>query len=188
MKNIIQNFYNIIFAPQEAMENISQNQNIEQAFCVVILISIFRFVVKYNFMQDFSIANFICSGFCYIFGAIAAWCFFALFIDFIANIFDKGRHKSELLNLTAYIGILWIFLAPLNLLKDAGAFGYIFSILAQTFLIGYSIFLHVKAVEISYKLTFVKSCMLMCIPLIGYFFATAWTIEFFSKLVYMFSK
>jgi hypothetical protein len=110
-----------------------------------------------------------------------------LFFEYIAKIFDKSGNLKTLLYLTAFSTIPWIFLAPLELLKEYGDIGYFLGLILELIIYFWTIFLYCKSLQATYNITFSRSIMLIFLPFLSTLFAFFWIIGFFTKLSYIFT-
>ncbi len=187
MKNILKNAYNVIFHPGRTFAEMRCEPSMTSAIVTLIFVSFFVFTLKFNFNADTTtVFNYIFWASFTISFTIISWLLLGGFFEFVAKIFERSGFYKEFLCLSAFATTPWIFLAPLNILKSVGGIGYLFSVLLELFLYFWIIFLFVKALQVAYNLQFSRVIMLIFLPFVGSFFALAWTIGFFSKIVYMF--
>ena len=186
MENFLENFCDIILSPDEGMSRIKNAKGLTSAVFAVCFVSIFLFLIKYNY-DSFNFLVFLLSGTFVILCALIFWSLFCLFIDAIFRICTKESKLHQLLNVVAYAGLPWIFMVPAGLFKLAGGAGYAIAVILQLIIAIYVLVLYIKAVANVYDLSFLKALALVSIPLAGSFFAVAWTIGFFTKMIYIFS-
>lgn len=185
MKDFFNNFYNVLFSPNEAFVNLKNSGDIFDSVFVVILTAIFMYLQQNNFAYDEVLIVFNCLW--AIVCALFFWFIFCWFADSVAGIFSHGGKLKTLMRLVAYSGLPWLLFAPLNLLKEVGGLGYFVAVCLQTVIAFYVLYLYIKSVKEVYDLSFLKAFAFFSIPLFGSFFALLWTIGFFSKMIYIFS-
>lgn len=188
METYFKNIYRFLFEPTEVFEELKDNPNISQALCTLIWVNTFLYSLRYIFTGDIlNIFFYLFSLLFYLVTVIVAWCILGLFFEYIAKIFDRSGRLKVLLYLSSFSIIPWIFLGPLELLKNVGNLGYFFGVILELFVYFWTIFLYCKSLQATYNIRFSRSLMLIFLPFIGMFFALCWTIGFFTKLGYIFT-
>jgi hypothetical protein len=102
-------------------------------------------------------------------GGVLAWGFQTLLISTMGFVFRGHAKANCLLALFGYAGLPWLFWLPISLLKVQLApfgFGFVYPFLALG-LWGWSTFLFLKALAVSYKLSTERLVVLSLLPLIG---------------------
>lgn len=188
MHNYFHSIYKILFEPNSAFEELKQNPSTSQALITIIWVNIFLYTINYSFNPYFlNIFLYIISLFFYIISILISWFILGLFFEYIAKIFDKSGNLKTLLFLTAFSTVPWIFLAPLELLKEYGDIGYFLGLILELIIYFWTIFLYCKSLQATYNLTFSRSIMLIFLPFLSTLFAFFWIIGFFTKLSYIFT-
>ncbi len=182
-----ENIHSVIFSPKAFFEREDETISVRLGITTIVLITVISKVTVSIFDSTITDHFFILSLLWSVVCAIFLWFITALFFEYIAKIFDKDGNLTKTLYYTSFAPIPYIFFAPLSLIKDVGTLGYFLGTYSQFFLAIWIIFLYALAISSSYKISIARSFMLIFLPFIGSFFASAWTIGFFSKLWYIFS-
>ncbi len=185
--DFFENIYSIIFSPKAFFEREEMTVSVRLALATVIFISLIYNITKGIFDTSIVDASFI---FTLIFKTVFAvffWFITALLFEYIAKIFDKDGNLNKLLFYTAFAPVPYIFFAPLNLVKHAGAFAFAIASLIEFCLFIWIIYLYSLALKATYKISNARAFMLILIPFISAFFALFWIVCFFIKLCYIFS-
>lgn len=187
VNDFFENIYSVIFSPKAFFEREDITISVRLALVTVIFIALINKITLGIF--DGSILNmmFILSLLGSIISTVFLWFLTALFFEYIARIFDRGKKLEKILFLTAFVPIPYIFFAPLNLLKQIGEIGYIFATLIEFVLYFWIIFLYVLALRAAYNITISRAFMLIFLPFVASIFALNWMVCFASKLWYIFS-
>ncbi|HIS88769.1 TPA: YIP1 family protein [Candidatus Avigastranaerophilus faecigallinarum] len=187
VNDFFENIYSVIFSPKAFFEREDITISVRLALVTVIFIALINKITLGIF--DGSILNmmFILSLLGSIISTVFLWFLTALFFEYIARIFDRGKKLEKILFLTAFVPIPYIFFAPLNLLKQIGEIGYIFATLIEFVLYFWIIFLYALALRAAYNITISRAFMLIFLPFVASVFAINWMVCFVSKLWYIFS-
>ncbi len=187
VNDFFENIYSVIFSPKAFFEREDITISIRLALVTVIFIALINKITLGIF--DGSILNlmFILSLLGSIISTVLLWFLTALFFEYIARIFDRGKKLEKILFLTAFVPIPYIFFAPLNLVKQIGEIGYIFSTIIEFVLYFWIIFLYALALRAAYNITISRAFMLIFLPFVASIFAINWMVCFVSKLWYIFS-
>ncbi|MBE7705148.1 MAG: hypothetical protein E7Z90_04965 [Cyanobacteria bacterium SIG29] len=185
--NYFENLYSVIFSPKAFFEKNDHTISIRVAIANILLISSIAFTTKSIFESNILHKLFLGKLILVLLGVVITWFLTGLFFEYIAKIFNKGKKLNNILFLTSYAPLPYIFFAPLNLLKDFGSIGYFIGSYAEFFIYLWIIFLYALSLKSAYKLTIARAFMLIFLPFISIFFAIYWTICFCSKLWYIFS-
>ena len=187
VNDFFENIYSVIFSPKAFFEREDITISVKLALVTVIFIALINKITLGIF--DGSILNmmFILSLLGSIISTVFLWFLTALFFEYIARIFDRGKKLEKILFLTAFVPIPYIFFAPLNLLKQIGEIGYIFATLIEFVLYFWIIFLYALALRAAYNITISRAFMLIFLPFVASVFAINWMVCFVSKLWYIFS-
>lgn len=187
VNDFFENIYSVIFSPKAFFEREDITISVRLALVTVIFIALINKITLGIF--DGSILNmmFILSLLGSIISTVFLWFLTALFFEYIARIFDRGKKLEKILFLTAFVPIPYIFFAPLNLLKQIGEIGYIFATLIEFVLYFWIIFLYALALRAAYNITISRAFMLIFLPFVASVFAINWIVCFVSKLWYIFS-
>lgn len=189
METYFKNIQNVLFSPNTAFYEIKNNVlSSSQAVFTLVWVNIILYSLKYVFSGSFLNAFFfIFSLIFYIIGILLSWLLLTALFEYIAKIFDKSGKFKILLCLSSYSIIPWIFMTPLQLVKNIGDIGYFFAVILEIFLYFWTIFLYTKSIEAAYDLSFSRSIMLVFLPILGMLFAFSWIIGFFLKMGYIFT-
>lgn len=187
VNDFFENIYSVIFSPKAFFEREDITISIRLALVTVIFIALINKITLGIF--DGSILNlmFILSLLGSIISTVLLWFLTALFFEYIARIFDRGKKLEKILFLTAFVPIPYIFFAPLNLVKQIGEIGYIFATIIEFVLYFWIIFLYALALRAAYNITISRAFMLIFLPFVASIFAINWMVCFVSKLWYIFS-
>ena len=187
VNDFFENIYSVIFSPKAFFEREDITISIRLALVTVIFIALINKITLGIF--DGSILNlmFILSLLGSIISTVFLWFLTALFFEYIARVFDRGKKLEKILFLTAFVPIPYIFFAPLNLVKQIGEIGYIFATIIEFVLYFWIIFLYALALRAAYNITISRAFMLIFLPFVASIFAINWMVCFVSKLWYIFS-
>ena len=187
VNDFFENIYSVIFSPKAFFEREDITISVRLALVTVIFIALINKITLGVF--DGSILNlmFILSLLGAIISNVFLWFLTALFFEYIARIFDRGKKLEKILFLTAFVPIPYIFFAPLNLVKQIGEIGYIFATIIEFVLYFWIIFLYALALRAAYNITISRAFMLIFLPFVASIFAINWMVCFVSKLWYIFS-
>lgn len=183
MTKFLENFYGALFCPDKTFSNIKEETPIGQALGLVVIISILSILITSS--SYFRATGILGMGYQVIFAAIAgiiSWLFFAFFLELIATVFGQNGKMKPLLSLTAFALIPWIFLAPIELLKNTGDYGNLAAILFGLTVWLWVTILEMVAVMKTYELTFGRAFLMLIIPFLGGFLSFHWFVGFFSTL------
>lgn len=96
--------YGTLFLPQVTFEQLRANPNFVQAAIVIALVNILE-TLRLNQFLIYRIIWSVISG-------IIGWLFFTFLLKQLANIFQKNVGMLELLTLTGFASLPWLFMAP----------------------------------------------------------------------------
>lgn len=188
VEQYFKNVYGALFEPNKTFSQLKESPCSSRAVITIVWVNILLYSLKYAFT-----ANFL-NGVMFVFGLIAyivsvlfGWLMLGVFFEYIAKIFDKSGQLKKLLYLTSYAILPWIFIAPLELLKNSSAMGYFFGVLLEIIIYFWTIFLYCKSLQIAYNLKVSRAIMLIFLPFVAMVFAFFWTIGFITKLGYIFT-
>ncbi len=188
MKEYLEKVYNFIFEPNHTFSTLKDHPRVSQGLFTLVWVNILMYSLKYVFTGDpLNVVWYFFTLLKYIITVVIAWFVLGLFFEYIAKIFARSGKLKTLLFLTSFSVLPWVFLAPLELLKQAADIGYFFAVLFEIIIYFWTIFLYCKSLEITYDLRFSRAVMLIFLPFIASFFAFAWSIGFISKLIYIFN-
>ena len=187
VNDFFENIYSVIFSPKAFFEREDITISIRLALVTVIFISLINKITLGIFDGSILNAMFILSLLGSIISTVFLWFLTALFFEYIARVFDRGKKLEKILFLTAFVPIPYIFFAPLNLVKQIGEIGYIFATIIEFVLYFWIIFLYALALRAAYNITISRAFMLIFLPFVASIFAINWMVCFVSKLWYIFS-
>lgn len=183
MSNFLDNFYGTIFSPNETFSRLRENPPLLQGFFVVLFISILSPLIKSAFPHNFILFFIYFLGiFFTAIGGVIIWIFFALFLDINSRIFCKTGKIKEILTLSAFALLPWIFIAPTSLIKEGGIFGVIWGALFTLAIWLWASILVIFAIKKTYDISFIRALGLAVIPFYGGAIAFFWLIGFFTNL------
>jgi len=96
--------YGTLFLPQTTFEQLKTNPSFEQAAIVIALVNILETIRLNQFTIFSSIGSVISSA--------IGWIFFTFLLKQLASIFQKDIKLLELLTLTGFASLPWLFMAP----------------------------------------------------------------------------
>ncbi len=96
--------YGTLFLPQMTFEQLKTNPNFVQAAIVIALVNILE-TLRLNQFAIYRTLWSVVSGF-------IGWVFFTFLLKQLANIFQKKIEMRELLTLTGFASLPWLFMAP----------------------------------------------------------------------------
>ena len=188
MKKYFENLYNILFAPNEAFENIEETTTMPVAVLTLVLTNTVMFLLKSTPADGFLGGIFYFFGYVgFIFGTMFTWFLTAIFFEIIAKIFSKSGKLRILLKRTSYVCLPVIFFAPFELLKQSSDTGYFFGTKFEILLYFWMIFLYAKSLEKTYDLKFSSSLLLIFLPLIAFIFFVIRLMGSFFDMGYIYS-
>ncbi len=187
VNDFFENIYSVIFSPKAFFEREDVTVSIRLAVVTVVFIALINKLTLGIFDGSILSLMFIFSLFYSIISTVFIWFLTALFFEYIARIFDRGKKLEKILFLTAFVPVPYIFFAPLNLIKQIGEIGYIFATIIECVLYFWIIFLYALALRAVYNITISRAFMLIFLPFVASFFAINWMVCFVSKLWYIFS-
>jgi hypothetical protein len=186
MSNFLDNFFGVLFSPDETFDNLRENPPLSKGFYIVIFISLLQPLLDLELTGGkLSLLWFGLKVFGSIFFGILSWLFFAFFIDAVANIFCQSGKIKTFLTLFAFALVPWMFMAPIELLKTGGVIEGIMGVFLGFFVWLWVIILTIKAIIKSYQLSFGRTLVLITIPFMGSFLALYWISIFFSTLFHI---
>ena len=189
MEMYFKNIYKVLFEPGVAFIDIkNQVLGSSQAVFTLVWVNIVLYSLKYMFSATVLNAFlYLCSLLFYLVSIVFSWVLLTVLFEYIAKIFDKSGKFKLLFCLSSYSVIPWIFMAPMQLIKNVGDVGYFFAVLFEVLIYLWTIFLYVKSLEVTYDLSFSRAIMLIFLPIVGMLFAIPWIIGFFIKIGYIFT-
>lgn len=189
MEAYFKNISKVLFEPNVAFEEIKEGiSSSSQAVFTLVWVNIILYSLKYMFSANVLNAFFyLCSLFFYLVSIVFSWLLLSVLFEYFAKIFDKSGKFKLLFCLSSYSIIPWIFMAPMQLIKNVGDIGYFFAVLFEILIYLWTIFLYVKSLQAAYDLTFSRAIMLIFLPIVGMLFAVPWIIGFFIKMGYIFT-
>ncbi|MDD3151055.1 MAG: YIP1 family protein [Candidatus Gastranaerophilales bacterium] len=178
-----ENIYNTFFNSDEGFDKLKEEKPFYQAVLIVIFISILDPLVKLNPVEHSSLVLFGFSLLSTAIGGIISWLFFGFFVEIMASIFGKSGNIRTFLILSAFALLPWIFLAPIELLKNnpsivTGFFGILFGLIVWL----RTVMLFLRAIAKTYETTVRKTLYFVLIPFIGSIIYFHWFIGFFTTL------
>lgn len=189
INKIFENIYYLILKPDLALEKISMNLSISDSLILVLFVAIFSHTLNFNF--NCSILNntlvFFSSLLFSIFLTFFLWIMECSTFALMSKIFTNNSKFIKLLCLSSYSFLPFILISPFDLLKELGSIGYFFSVIFQLFIYIWVIFLFLKVLQFTYKISLSRALILFVIPLICLFFVSLQVIDFIFKLSYIFT-
>ncbi len=100
--------YGTLFLPRDTFANIKARPSFWQGAIVIALVNILE-IIRLNQLNLFRVIS-------AVIGSLIGWLFFTFLLKQLAGIFQKTVKMSELLTLTGFASLPWLFMAPaLNL-------------------------------------------------------------------------
>ncbi|GBO51626.1 hypothetical protein APA_867 [Pseudanabaena sp. lw0831] len=96
--------YGTLFLPQVTFEQLKANPNFVQAAIVIALVNILE-TLRLDQFAIYRIIWSVISGF-------IGWVFFTFLLKQLANVFQKNVEMRQLLTLTGFASLPWLFMAP----------------------------------------------------------------------------
>lgn len=189
METYFKNIYKVLFEPNTAFTEIKNDVlSSSQAVFTIVWVNIILYSLKYMFSGNVLNAFFyLFSLLFFVVGVVFSWLILTVLFEYIAKIYDKSGKFKLLFCLSSYSLIPWIFMAPMQLIKNVGDVGYFFAVVFEVIIYLWTIFLYVKSLEVAYDLTFSRAIMLIFLPIFGMLFAIPWIIGFLIKMGYIFT-
>lgn len=179
MNEFYEKFYDLLFSPSKAFDNLEYDKPYKMPLLIVLLTSSVFFLTNIKVMftpfELFGLAGAWLS-------AVIYWLFFCLFVNSCAQMFNLKSNYSKLLTLSALSTVPWLFLAPLKLLK---AFSPVSSEIAVFFILIvwiWTIVLQVLAISRTYDIPSKNAIGIIIIPFLGFIVYTVWIFDFFIKM------
>ncbi len=182
--NFLDNFYGILFNPRETFDRLKESPSLMQGVLIIVAISALGAILKFELFSGIESLFFLgFSIFAAVIGGVISWFFFAAFLDILASIFKWPGRMKIFLTLSAFALVPWLFLAPLELLKNGGVIGAMFGIILGLLVWLWVVILIFTAVHKAYDLSFGRTLSILIIPFFGGIIAFHWFIGFFSTLI-----
>lgn len=102
--SFLDRLYGTLFLPQATFEKLKANPSFVQAVIVIALVNILE-TIRLN---QFSIIGIIWS----VISSTIGWIFFTFLLKQLANVFQSNIKLVELLTLTGFASLPWLFMAP----------------------------------------------------------------------------
>jgi hypothetical protein len=121
-------------------------------------------------------------------GGLLVWAIHALLVGTVGYVFKGHARANSLLALFGFASLPWLFLLPLSILKTqlaAVGFGLLFPFGALA-LWGWSIYLFLKAISVSYALNTERVIVLCLLPIVALALLVLGTTAFFENLTKVF--
>jgi len=182
-KKFLDNFYDVLFVPEHAFDDLNNNPNVKQGLRIVVFISILSYLLHMKFPSDIgAIALTTFRILALSFSGIISWIIFAAFLEMVAAIFKKNGKLKELLTLTAFALAPWIFLAPIELFRTTNFISNFVGILLSLIVWLWTTVLIVVSVMKAYNLSLGRTLVLLVLPFAGGIIAFNWIVGFFATL------
>lgn len=186
MQKYVENLYKVLF--ENDFSEIKSNTTMFLAAGTLCLSSLFLFFSKQtiagNLLSD---AKIIAGLFGYLCAIFLFWLISALFFEFVAKIFGKSGKIRTLLVLSSFTFLPYIFMPPLELMKEFSSMGYFFGTRFEILLFLWVIFLYASALKETYDIEKTSSFMFIILPIISLFFAFIWLIGSCFNFGYIYS-
>lgn len=186
MEKYGENLYKILF--EFDFSDISEDSPIYRGMLTLIWTSLFLYLPNHTLPNGLSEDLIYIGGIgVYLIGILFVWVMSAIFFDFIAKVFAKGGRVKNLLNLTAYTLLPYIFMPTFEILKNSSKIGYFLGTKLEILLLVWVIILYTKSLANTYNLSKSSSIMLVFIPSIAIGFAFIWLIGTFFNIGYIYT-
>ena len=186
MQKYIRNLYQVLF--ENNFSEVKENTTMLLAIFTICWSSLFLFFSKQTITPEtlFDI-KFHSSLLSFITGIFIVWIFSAIFFEFIAKIFNKSGRIRQLLVLSSFTFLPYIFVAPIEIMKKFSSTGYFLGTKIEVLLFLWVIILYAKTLRETYQIEKTSSYMLIFLPLISFFFGIIWLIGSISNLGYIYT-
>ena len=185
LTDFFSNIYGMLFEPKKTVDKLCDKPEIFQGVILMVFISLFLNILFFG--VDKNIFLFLLFSIWICLTSVVWWIIFAAFYELVANIFvQKSRYKS-ILCLLSFCLIPWIFMAPLELLKNAGVCGSFIGVYGELALwiwTGVLMFFSLKRV---YALKSLRAFLFLILPFIAGFISFNLFISFIVNIVKIFS-
>ena len=183
--DFLNNVYGMLFEPKKTIEKLSEKPEVFQSVLLMIFISFFLSILFFGVGKNIFLFLFFSIWIC--FTSVVWWMLLAAFYELVANIFvQKSKYKSVLC-LLSFCLLPWIFMAPLELLKNAGVCGSFIGIYGELALwiwTGVLMFFSLKKV---YELKALRAFLFLILPFIAGVVSLNLFISFIVNIVKIFS-
>jgi len=181
MNDFMQLIYGVLFCPTKTFRAFEEASGLKLPILVICIVSLFIYAWEKTYLgfNFFDLFLTMCT-------LLFSWLLFAFFVDLLAKIFRCESFYKKLLSATAYSFLPWIFLAPINLLKNSCD---IFQGLGEILLLVvwiWTIALQVIAISEIYKIKKTYSILIFLLPFLGFIIYIAWVVDFFRKITEIF--
>ena len=181
--NFLDNFYGILFQPDDTLDRLKQDQPLLQTFLLVLIISLLNPIINFSYTGANSILWLGFGIMAAAFSGVFSWLFVASFIDILASVFKQSGKIKEFLVLSGFALIPWVLIGPVELFKTGGILGNITGILLGFAIWVWVLTLQLKAAMKVYSLSPARVIVLVVIPFLGSFLAFNWFIGFISTFM-----
>ena len=186
MGKYVENLYKILF--ENDFEGVLENTSFKKAVLNVFWTSMFLFYAKYSSGKLlYGDTDVLVAFYNYIMIIFFYWLCSGFFFGYIAQIFCKESKIKELLKLTSYAMLPYIFIAPLEIMKNFSDTGYFFATKFEFLLFFWVIFLYASALAKTYGLKKSSAFSLIFFPIITLFFCVMWLIGTIFNLGYIYT-
>ncbi len=96
--------YGVLFLPQATFEQLKSDPSLVQAATIIALVNVLE-TLRLNQISIFSIIGSVISS-------VIGWLFFTFLLQQLASVFQKNVQLVELLTLTGFASLPWLFMAP----------------------------------------------------------------------------
>ena len=182
-----ENIYSVIFSPKAFYENKEVKISIRVALGTILFVALINKMAAGVLDGSIAMITFLSSLVWHLIFISAIWFLTALFFEYTAKIFFKEGNFPKILFYTAFAPVPYIFFAPLNLIKQAGDFGYIVASLSEFAIFVWIVALYAYSIKTAYNISLSRAFMLIFLPFVSVFFFIYWSICFFIKMGYIFS-
>ncbi len=187
MNSFLANFYGTLFAPSATFNESAKNPQVLQGFIAIVFINILKTVTNSNIQGSLREAPLlVLKIFFSVFGALILWFLTAVIIHIAAKFFNRETKILAILTLTGFACIPQIFLAPIELIKNGGAGGYLLGILMGITIQIWTLYLIFLAVIKTYNATPARALAFSMIPFLASILFFNWTTGLFSNLYHIF--
>lgn len=187
MSNFLQNFYDILINPDKAFDSLKEETPLLQSFLIVLFINILNPIINFEISKPIFIIfgltfNIVNSAVC----GIVNWFLISAFIGLMAWTFKQECKTKQLLTLSAFSLLPWIFIAPISLFKLGGIVGAVLYVILHLAIWIWTTILFIYAIMKSYNFPVEKAIMVSLIPLFGAIISFSWIGSLFSTIINLF--
>jgi hypothetical protein len=184
MKNYLDKLYDILFENNFGED--VEEMEFSTSILTLIIASLFLYFSGGKIQSGtYSIILSISKILFYIIGTIFVWFITAVFFNLIMKINGQSGKAEQLLKLSAYSCLPYIFFPVCENLARLGDIGYFIGSKLKILLFLWVIIIYAKSLETTYKIKKTSSYMLIFLPIITVIFIFIWVIGSYINIGYI---